>query len=341
MTECFIFVKGELVRSELGFGKILELWFCDDVLPFKAVERYAVEKLGPIRVLRLGAFRPEPDLFVLEYVLETKNGQESFLIICAEDPEEALKSFEDAKSKQRIPLRGVNQGIVKLLCNTAKVNYYNVHAIKEFEYCLNEASDLLDDLMRYEVDEAHGPASQLITRSAFLFSIIYVAIPLSTGILVDLHIGNLPACFMQLRMLVETMSLALITDYHMRFSQDVFTSIDALEEKINRQQISLSKVLKDNLSRVAGEETAGLALKLWGKLSGRWLHSIGSFRVIAENFNEMEDIESFRYLLPAELDENDVLSLEELTKYLQDTRRLIKNLYKSWLGLLKDYLADS
>ena len=252
-----------------------------------------------------------------------------------------MKSFEDAKSKQRIPLRDVNQGIVKWLCSTAKVNYYNVHAIKEFEYCLNEASDLLADVMRYEVDDAHGSASQLITRSAFLFSITYVAIPLSTGILIDLHIGNLPACFMQLRMLVETMSLALITDYHMRFSQDVFTSIDALKEKIYIGQTSLSKVLKDNLPKVAGKETAELALKLWGKLSERWLHSTGSFRVIAENFKEIEDIESFRNLLPAELDENDVLSLEELTDYLQDTRRLIEKLYNSWLGLLQNYLADS
>jgi hypothetical protein len=145
---------------------------------------------------------------------------------------------------------------------------------------------------------------------------------------------------MQLRLLVETAAKALLVDHEMKFRSDVFTGVEELEKSLRREEAtsacatSTSRVLR-KLSelKLVDEETAEEAVKLWNKLSVEWAHFRGAFIRTRKALERFGDLPSFRYVLPAELGEEDAGDLKELAECVARARRLLRTFYSSWRAL--------
>jgi hypothetical protein len=337
MLECHVYVGGKQVGTALCWGEALRLWLSGSLKPLEELRASVERELGPARVVRHAAYMPLHTSLVLEYVLETSKGEESVLLVCAEDPETTLREYNDAKGRKAVGLRGRDDAVIKWLSSVARENYFNVHAIPELEKSLEEVVGLVDDVEKCWRGGFPKAVSDLMVRSAFLFSLFHVIWPLSLGVMSNLLIGNLPACFMQLRLLVETAAKALLVDYKVRFQTDAFTGVEALEEFFRSSRVSTSRVLSE-LSKVKVDEGAVEdAVKLWNKLSEEWVHFRGYVRKLRKAIEEYGDIQSYGYGVPNELSEEDASDLGELAECLASARRLLRALHSSWLRLLEEH----
>jgi len=214
-----------------------------------------------------------------------------------------------------------------------------VEGLAELDEAFREVVDLANDVIDYYPRGDPHKVSDLLVRSAFLFSILHVVWPLSMGMLLDLLVGNLPACFMQLRLLVEAAAKALIVDYSEKFQTDAFTSVETFERRL--KNVSTAKVFENELALVVGKRAASDAKSLWSKLSEGWAHFRGSFAGIGEAIEKFGDLQSYRYVLPAELGEEDAEDLGELADCVARARRLLRTFYSSWLKLLEEQLPEA
>jgi hypothetical protein len=114
--------------------------------------------------------------------------------------------------------------------------------------------------------------------------------------------------------------------------------VEELERSL--RAASTSKVL-GKLSKLVGQEVAEEAVRLWNKLSGEWAHFRGSFSRTKEALERFGDLQLYRYLLPAELDERDAGDLKELAECVARARRLLRAFYSSWLKLLEEHLPEA
>jgi len=340
-VECRLLVAGKQLNTQLTFEKLIELWRTGATKPFEEVRSVVEGELSSVELDRLAVYIKQRErVAVIEYSLKSGSGKVSAIIACAENPEAALKSFHELKESQAVELQSTDTWLIDAIKETTQNNYYNVEGVAELSEALREVADLASDVIDYYPHGDPRKVSELLVRSAFLFSIFHVIWPLSMGILVDLLVGNLPACFMQLRLLVETAAKALLVDHEMKFQDDVFTGVDELERSL--RATSTSKVLR-KLSdlKLADKEVVKDAVELWNKLSGEWAHFRGLFRRTEKALEKSGDLQSFRYVLPAELDERDAGDLKELAECVARARRLLRALYSSWLKLLEERLPEA
>lgn len=157
----------------------------------------------------------------------------------------------------------VKDSYLEIVQNTIKANYYNVAGVKELEVAKREVVDLVNDVIDYWPRKLSSREfTELAAKSAFLFSTLHIIWPLSNGVFIDLLEGNLPACFMQLRLIVETATKALYADYEYRLKGVSVYNIEELEKAFRKEKISLSKFYQEKFSKMFGEEVAKLALSL-------------------------------------------------------------------------------
>lgn len=219
------------------------------------------------------------------------------------------------------------------MVEVAKANYCKLKKLSEHENPMKEAVELVNDIIGYiayyaRVDKERS--IDLLARSAFLNALNFIIMPTAYGVLTDLLLGNLPAYFMQLRLIVEASAKALATDYVAEFKEISLYSIEALEQ----YKVSTSKFLKEILPEVIGKEAANETLKLWSKLSRNWLHFRGIAQKLRERIETYGFPPSYSIVLPIKYDEEDKKDLQELTKRIKETRKLLKISFESWKKLL-------
>ena len=339
----YIHVYNNFVETSLDFESLLKLWNQGILKPLEAVKPIVEQVSVSIKRINKHAIllRPENKIVVIEYVVETEKGEVSLKIIHAENPSEMLKHYDEAKRLGKVQLRTIDGGsYLKMIRATVRANFYNVRAIKELEEAEKEVVDLINDVIDYwPRGLPSNKFMDLAIRSAFLFSLLHVVWPLSNGILVDLLIGNLPACFMQLRLIIETAAKALTTDYEYGFQGISLHGVEELEKHLQRKNISMSKFYREIFSRVVGKEVGRNTLRLWSKLSENWVHFRGIARRIRKRIEEEEKNipPSYVLVLPTELNEGDTKDIKELTKRVTETRKLLQIFFKTWEKLVNEH----
>jgi len=179
------------------------------------------------------------------------------------------------------------------------------------------------------------------SHSAFLFSLSHVLWHYSTGIVIDLLLGNLPACFMQLRFLMETAAQALLVDYKFKFQENILIEAEDMAKALEQEATSISKLFR-KLSdlNLVDKEVADDVVKLWNRISNEWLHFIGFLRRI-KKLIKYGDLQSYREGLPIVLSRGDTVALNDLAECIAHARRLLKAFYSSWLKLLEKHLPEA
>ena len=330
--ECRLLVSGEQLSTQLTFEKLIALWYTDVLKPFEEIRNEVENLLGFVHVTKLAAYISFLEsTAMIEYIVKTKDSETNVVIACADDLEASFEKFRKMKENNVIRQVSVNDWLIEEFIASAWGNYLNVRGIPELSCAINEANELVLDIVERHPVVKDGSISK---RSAFILSIHSIMWPLSFGILCNLVIGNLPACFVQLRQLVETATKAFAADYLAKFRDEVFTGIEDLEAFCEQNNISLPKILEDVLPDLIGKNVAKDAANLWRALSREWVHFKGLFKRAGQ-------LPSYVITLPTTLEVEDAEDLRELAESISRARRLLKVLYGSWFKLLEQFSPSS
>ena len=234
----------------------------------------------------------------------------------------------------------MKQSIITYLTNVAKANCGKLRKIDKQDNPMEEAIKLVNEVVElsykaYHTDETKKYRETLLLRSMFLTALDFIVMPTAYGVFTDLLLGNLPTCFTQLRLIVETLAKALATDYATEFKGISIFNAEELERYLEQHKISISKFFDKYFSEIVGEDVASETLKLWSKLSRDWAHFRGIVKKLRERTAKGTMLPSYSVAIPIEYDEEDEDDLKELGKRIKETRELLHTFFEKWIELLR------
>jgi len=203
------------------------------------------------------------------------------------------------------------------ITDVLKANLSYAKKTREGKACFSEISELMNDLIDNLKDmPVDGDEFTKSARWVFLSTSL---MPMSFGIYVDFLAGNTPVCFMQLRMIIESMVLYYEADQEHR-DQSFFYDKLMVSEKIRSMgNVKLSKVI----SAIDPD-----AAKLWHKCS-QWMHAPSLAGKLVKNVAE-HGVPTWGLAIPMEYTYVDRTQLLELGKEISKLREILKRLLEKW-----------
>ena len=185
-----------------------------------------------------------------------------------------------------------------------------------------EVAGLINDAVEHIGTAIKGGAvAQDFVRSPVLYFLNHVLVPVGGAIYVNALIGNLPACFMQLRLALESLVKCYLAD--LRYPDAAFFQdrLHMLEKETRQEKISISRLMKE-LDKNLGLKKGSVAL--WGKLSEDWVHARGIMDGIVGRLSEKSEVPPWGLVVPTGYEKDDLSALEELRKRLAQFRCLLQ-----------------
>jgi hypothetical protein len=217
----------------------------------------------------------------------------------------------------------VREAMCDLLCDTLRTNNKFIWTHARAVYV--EIGDLTLDAMGMMGDAPRTiskyPAMDM--SSTRLFFAAHVLNPLGNGILSAVLDGNMPACFMMLRLLLETLLTCWCAD------QD-YSGLNRFDERLSSFHkkptvfSGLCKRLDSDL------KTEGVILNLWKSLSNNWVHSSRQAARFMETIDKTGDPPSSSVMIPVRYGTEDVEFLELLGTQVQQFRKILKIASEKW-----------
>lgn len=228
-----------------------------------------------------------------------------------------------------------NSPVIELL------DYYHKTMIKNEEFLRKNAEetyreviDLINDAIDYmilETEKKRGIENYI--RDPMFFFMCHILIPQSYAILTGILVGNLPSCFMEIRLMLETMAKCYFASLHPDETLFFETKLELLEKKLSEQEISTSKLLK-NFGNEIGLK--GEPIALWGKLSNDWVHTQGIVKKVVNEIIKKSDVPSWALIVPMNYTDADLETINELGKRISQFRKLLKVTIKYQENYLKN-----
>jgi hypothetical protein len=199
---------------------------------------------------------------------------------------------------------------------------YVVERMTENEkFLFNNAQDTVEEVVEL-INDAIDTVQRAesigeYTERSMVFFIHHIFMPTSYAIYVDVLTANLPVCYMELRLILESLVKCYLADS--RYSQFSFFQkrLDALEQ----EKQSISKLMKE-----LGEEAGlgGQFFALWGKLSRDWVHTQGFVSHVVDRVTKKSDIPPWALVVPMSYVESDLDDINELRRRISQLRNLPK-----------------
>ena len=214
---------------------------------------------------------------------------------------------------------------------TTANNYFDntVKIMRENEEFLrNNAEETYEEvvgLINYAIDligsNVKGKKSvKDYVRHSMFFFLLHILVPSSYAIYIDWLICNLPACFMELRLILESLIKCYLADLKYQDKNFFQEKIELLEKELMRNNISTSRLMK-GLGKKLGLKNDFIAL--WSKLSKDWIHTKGVVdRVVSQTIKS--GVPSWALVIPMNYSETDLDTIEELGKRISQFRNLLK-----------------
>ncbi|MEM3886522.1 MAG: hypothetical protein QXO82_05640 [Candidatus Methanomethylicia archaeon] len=194
---------------------------------------------------------------------------------------------------------------------------------------LDEFVNLIDDVidfMSYYVRKWDSEKERLM-RSPIFFYVHQILLPSSYAIYCDVLIGNLPACFMQLRFMLEALAKCYISENVGSIKNyNVFSKMLSLEDVLEEEKISLSKVLDEFGENIQINDKAS---KLWHKLSQDWVHYKGFVKRFLDYIAAHGIPPSYSIMVPSDYSDEDIELLTELINRIKEFREILKVVYQN------------
>lgn len=191
----------------------------------------------------------------------------------------------------------------------------------------DEVVELINDAIDYVAFAVrNGPRDY--ARYSMFFFLQHILMPFSYAIYVDMLAGNIPICFMQLRLMLESLAECYLADSEHPDSTFFQEKLELLE----RQKKSISKLLRESGQRLGLNFVA-----LWGKLSQDWVHTKGIMDRVVNHINTGSGVPPWALVIPMNYTEDDLHSLDELRSRICRFRILLTATmakYQQELGFL-------
>lgn len=190
------------------------------------------------------------------------------------------------------------------------------------EESFGEVIDLINDAIDYMISETKEKRGvEEYVRNPLSFFLYHVLMPQSYAILTDLLVGNLPACFMELRLMLETMAKCYFAGLHPNKTLFFEVKLELLEEWMGKREISTARLLKDFGNKIGLKDEP---IKLWGKLSKDWVHTRGIVKRVVNEIVEKSEPPSWALTIPMNYTIADLDDIRELGKRTSQFRKLLK-----------------
>jgi len=196
---------------------------------------------------------------------------------------------------------------------------------KRIEEAVKEAVDLINDIIDHVYELLKSLKDEVLKgQSAFSIMMIHVAMPLSYGIFYNMMIGNLPACYFQMRVILEGLVKSLIAD--VRFPEYPFfePKLDSLERVLSEARLSFPKMCRLLMPMAIKKEDMNLIVNLWKDLSEKWVHAKGVVKKIVDKIVKETGSPPWSIIIPVLYDENDISDLQEFVHYIKELRKVIR-----------------
>ena len=192
--------------------------------------------------------------------------------------------------------------------------------LKNTKTVYNEVVELIND----SIDHIGFFAKNKTWKDDYVrFSMVnyihHILMPLSYAIYTDLLAANLVACFMELRLMLESLVKCYYAD--LRYPDETF-----FQEKINRLEAELQDKSTSKLLQEFGND----AVSLWGKLSMGWFHTKGIVNKFVSEIIEKEDVPAWALAIPMTYTETDLDGIAELHKRIVQFRALLQTAIEDW-----------
>lgn len=160
-------------------------------------------------------------------------------------------------------------------------------------------------------------------KYSMIFFLHHILMPFSYAIHVDILTGNIPACFMALRLMLESLVKCYLAD--LKYPDQTF--FQERLKLLEAEGLSTSKLMKE-LRRKLGLENYFVAL--WGKLSQDWIHTTGIMDRVVAQVVEKSDVPSWALVIPMNYAESDFDTIIELRNRISKFRNLLTAVMKRY-----------
>jgi hypothetical protein len=203
---------------------------------------------------------------------------------------------------------------------------------RNHEYLHDNAIDVYREIIQLinDVIDYSGNYLRLVNlyneypKTAKLYFLFNILSPYSSAIYMDILIGNMPACFVELRMILESLAESYLADLKYPNEQTFQSKLDKLrDEKIkdkygNIREISITQRMKELGTSIKVDDIP----KLYGKLSLRWVHSKGVMNRIGNGMSNYS-VPSWGVSIPGYYSEADLSDLGKMSQYTNQIRMII------------------
>ena len=202
------------------------------------------------------------------------------------------------------------------------------------EETYHEVVELINDSIDYVVLAVKKGREDYV-KYAMIFFLNHIFMPFSYAIHVDMLAGNIPACFMELRLMLESLASCYVADlkYPDRsFFQEKLELLDA----VNKRE-------KKSTSKLMDELGAGLGLDfrtLWHKLSQDWVHTKGIMDRVVAQVVEKSDVPPWALVIPMNYAESDLDTIDELRNRISKFRSLLTAVMEKYQKRNNQAIAD-
>lgn len=181
----------------------------------------------------------------------------------------------------------------------------------------DEVVELMNDAINYVMHDVKEKESwKGYGNRSMAFFLYHILMPFSYAIYVDLLIGNIPACFMELRLMLESLVKCYLAD--LKYPDQTF--FQERLKLLEGENLSMSKLMEE-LGRELVSENDFIAL--WGKLSRDWIHTKGILDGVVSQVIEKSNIPPWALPLPMNYKESDLDAVDELRKRISQFSTLL------------------
>jgi hypothetical protein len=148
-----------------------------------------------------------------------------------------------------------------------------------------------------------------------------ILLPSSYAIHTHLLTGNIPACFRELRFLFESLAFC-------HYAEKEFPNEDFFIEQMKMfDEFIRNKKNRKTISRLLADLGTDTGIELNGvykELSNDWVHTRGFAEKVVNLTSENSQLPSWSWVLPINLDEKDLPTINELNNYIVIFRNLLE-----------------
>ncbi len=214
---------------------------------------------------------------------------------------------------------------------------YIAETISENEsFLLNNAKGVIEEVVGLTNDAiaiigfaVRRPANKedYLERS-MVFFIFHALLPYSYGIYLELLAANLPVCFIELRLLLETLAKCYLADLN-------YPDLSFFQEKLNSLQ-QAERNISELMRKLGNEVGVGNEFHaMWKSLSEDWVHTRGFVNNVVTHISEKTDAPPWALGVPMNYVQSDLGTIDELRNQISRFRNLLKTTmekYKQELG---------